>query len=67
MAHVSSAFMARSSVKARRRAVLIALLRQATGNGFQDVGFMRTSEDFQALRGRDDFQRILKELERKGK
>jgi len=40
----------------------ITLLRQAVASGFQDAAFLRTSEDFQALREREEFQKILKEL-----
>jgi len=40
----------------------IALLRQAMRNGFRNAEFLRTSEDFQAIRDREDFQQVLKDL-----
>jgi hypothetical protein len=41
-------------------------LRQAIDEGFRDVGYLRRAPEWQALRGRPDFQECLAELERKG-
>src|SRR5262249_18776896 len=43
----------------------LALLRQAVSKGFMDADFLRKNEDLEALRSREDFQRLLRELEAK--
>jgi hypothetical protein len=44
-----------------RRAV--ALLRQAVANGFKDAAHLKEDKDLDPLRGRDDFKRLLAEVE----
>jgi serine/threonine protein kinase/Tfp pilus assembly protein PilF len=41
----------------------IALLRQAVAKGYKDVEHMKMDEDLKALRLRDDFKKLLAELE----
>jgi tetratricopeptide (TPR) repeat protein len=52
-----------SKEKCARRAV--ALLRQAVAKGFKDADHMKNDDDLKALRGRDDFKKLLAELETK--
>jgi tetratricopeptide (TPR) repeat protein len=43
----------------------VTLLRQAVNMGFKDVKQLKTDPDLNALRQRDDFRRLLRELEEK--
>jgi hypothetical protein len=48
----------------------LALLREAVRCGYRDAAHMQKDPDLDPLRGRDDFQKLLAELEkgaRKGK
>jgi tetratricopeptide (TPR) repeat protein len=45
----------------------LALLRQAWREGFRDAAFLRTSGEFAAIRQREDFQALLREVEKGGK
>jgi tetratricopeptide (TPR) repeat protein len=40
----------------------LALLHRAVANGFQDLDFLRQSEDLQPLRAHEDFQQLVREL-----
>ena len=40
------------------------LWRSAVSQGFKDVRFLKTSPALELLRGREDFRRLLAELER---
>jgi hypothetical protein len=40
-------------------------LRHALAKGFADVQLLRTDHDLDALRSRDDFKKLLVELEKK--
>src|SRR5262249_37748474 len=39
----------------------IALLRQAVAKGYQDVEHMKNDDDLKALRGREDYEKLLRE------
>jgi hypothetical protein len=41
------------------------VLRRAVAAGFRDVAHMRTDTDLDALRGREDFKKLMAELETK--
>jgi hypothetical protein len=41
----------------------VALLRRAVAAGFQDAAHMKRDTDLDSLRGRDDFQKLLADLE----
>src|SRR5262249_3203247 len=41
----------------------IALLQQAVAKGWKDAGHMKKDDDLKALRDRDDFKKLLAELE----
>jgi hypothetical protein len=43
----------------------MALLRQAVDSGFKDVAYLKRSEEFAPLRGRGDFQDLIRSLEAK--
>ena len=43
----------------------MATLRRAVAAGYSDVAHMRTDTDLDALRQRDDFQKLIKDLEAK--
>jgi hypothetical protein len=43
------------------------LLREAVAKGFKDAAHMKQDSDLAPLRQRPDFQKLLKELEEKGK
>jgi serine/threonine protein kinase/tetratricopeptide (TPR) repeat protein len=45
----------------------IKLLREAVNKGYKDVAHMKKDADLAPLRQRQDFQRLVAELERKGK
>jgi tetratricopeptide (TPR) repeat protein len=45
----------------------IAELKQAVAKGFRDVQQLRSREDLAALRAREDFKKLLSELEEKNK
>jgi serine/threonine-protein kinase len=42
----------------------LAMLRTAVAKGYQDAAHMRKDKDLDPLRGRDDFQKLLAELEK---
>src|SRR5262249_67757 len=42
----------------------VALLRQAVGKGWKDTAHMKTDDDLKALRRRDDFKKLLADLEK---
>ncbi len=52
-------------VKERYAARAVALLQQAVAKGYKDVAHMKKDRDLDALRDREDFQALLKELEAK--
>ena len=41
----------------------VALLRQAVAKGYSDVNGMKNDDDLKSLRPRDDFQKLLAELD----
>jgi tetratricopeptide (TPR) repeat protein len=43
----------------------VAFLRLAAQQGFREAGPLRSQPEFQPLRGRDDFKRLIEELERR--
>jgi hypothetical protein len=43
------------------------VLRRAVDGGWRNVAHMRTDTDLDALRQREDFQKLMQELEAKGK
>jgi hypothetical protein len=43
------------------------LLREAVNKGYKDVAHMKKDTDLHPLRQRDDFQKLVAELEEKGK
>jgi hypothetical protein len=43
------------------------LLRDAVGNGYKDVAHMKKDTDLAPLRQREDFRKLVAELEEKGK
>jgi hypothetical protein len=43
----------------------LAWLKQAVAVGYQDAAHLKQDKDLDALRGREDFQRLLAELETK--
>jgi serine/threonine protein kinase/Flp pilus assembly protein TadD len=43
----------------------IALLRQAVAKGYKDADHMKKDDDLKALRERDDFKKLVEELEKK--
>ena len=43
------------------------LLREAVSKGFKDVAYMKKDTDLDPLRQRDDFQKLVGELQGKGK
>jgi hypothetical protein len=45
----------------------LALLRQAVAHGYDDAAHMKQDTDLEPLRGRDDFKKLLGDLEAKGK
>src|SRR5262249_20398708 len=45
----------------------LKLLREAVSKGFKDVPHMKNDTDLAPLRQRDDFQKLLAELQGKGK
>ena len=59
--------------KQRKEAMLfygdaaMKLLRDAVSKGFKDVMHMKTNPDLAPLRPREDFQKLVAELEGKGK
>ena len=42
----------------------IALLRQAIVKGFQSVNAMKNDDDLKSLRPRDDFQKLLRAMQK---
>jgi tetratricopeptide (TPR) repeat protein len=53
----------RTAVKEKLAARAVDLLRQAVSRGFKDIGILRAHPDLDPLRQRDDFQKLLAELE----
>jgi hypothetical protein len=49
----------------RYAARAMELLRQAVQKGFQDVAHMKKDTDLDPLREREDFQKLIRELEAK--
>ena len=49
----------------RHAARAVALLKRAVARGFKDVAHLKKDADLAALRARNDFQNLLKELEKK--
>jgi hypothetical protein len=43
----------------------VELLRQAVAKGFKDVAHLKKDSDLDPLRQREDFKKLLRELERK--
>jgi hypothetical protein len=43
----------------------LALLRQAVENGFKDAAMIKENPNFQPLRGSEEFQRLLIDIETK--
>jgi tetratricopeptide (TPR) repeat protein len=62
--YAMAAALARDDVKQAEQfaARAVELLRQAIRKGYKDVAHMKTDEDLAALRGRDDYQKLLGEL-----
>ena len=54
-----------ADTREKHAARAVELLRQAVGKGFKDVKHMKTDRDLDALRQRDDFRRLVRELEEK--
>ena len=50
-----------SKAECAKRAV--ALLQQAVANGFKDAEHLKKDDDLKALRGRDDFKKLVAALE----
>jgi eukaryotic-like serine/threonine-protein kinase len=42
----------------------VALLRQAVAKGYKDIAHLKKDEDLKALRSREDYQKLLQELEK---
>jgi hypothetical protein len=42
----------------------IALLRQTVAKGFMDVNHMKNDDDLKSLRERDDFQKLLRDMQK---
>jgi hypothetical protein len=41
----------------------VAALRQALANGYKDIAHLKKDKDLDPLRRRDDFQKLLREVE----
>jgi hypothetical protein len=41
----------------------VELLRQAVAKGYKDIDHLKKDDDLKALRGREDYKKLLKELE----
>jgi serine/threonine protein kinase/tetratricopeptide (TPR) repeat protein len=54
-----------SSVKEDRARRAVGLLRQAVARGYKDAEHMKKDDDLETLRQRDDFKKLLAELEKK--
>jgi serine/threonine-protein kinase len=55
------------AARERYAARAIAVLREAVGKGYNDPAHMKKDKDLDPLRGRDDFKKLLGELEAKAK
>ena len=55
----------KAEVKERYAARAVVLLKQAVAKGYKDATHMKTDADLAAVRGRDDFKELLKEMEAK--
>jgi tetratricopeptide (TPR) repeat protein len=51
----------------KRAAKAVELLRRAVGKGFADVERLKKDENFAPLRKREDFQRVIRDVEAKAK
>ena len=60
-----SALVEKPEENERHAARAVALLKQAIAKGYKDVAHLKKDADLDALRGRADFQALLKELEAK--
>jgi tetratricopeptide (TPR) repeat protein len=52
-----------AAAKEKRAARAVELLRQAVGKGYNEAGHMKRDTDLDALRGRDDFKKLLDEMQ----
>ncbi len=43
----------------------VTLLRQAMAHGFKDSDYLQRTHDFDPLRARDDFKKVIAEMEKK--
>jgi hypothetical protein len=50
-------------VREKLAARAVELLRQAVGKGFKNTAHMKRDTDLDALRGREDFKKLLADLE----
>jgi serine/threonine protein kinase len=62
---VCAGFAKEADQAERYAARAVALLRRAVAKGFKDVAYLKKDDNFAALRARDDFRALLKELEEK--
>jgi serine/threonine protein kinase/tetratricopeptide (TPR) repeat protein len=54
----------RAKLQAQYAARAMELLRQALANGFQNAALLKGDKDLDPLRGREDFQKLVREVER---
>jgi hypothetical protein len=57
----------KKALRGRHAEQAMAALRQAVANGFGDAGRLRQDPDLEPLRAREDFQKLVTELEEKAK
>jgi tetratricopeptide (TPR) repeat protein len=57
----------RTRLKAQYADRAMDFLQQAVTNGFQNIALLKTDKDLNQLRSREDFQKLVQELERKAK
>jgi hypothetical protein len=57
----------RTRLKAQYAGRAAEFLRQAVAEGFQSANMLRNDPDLAALRSREDFQRLVREVEQKSK
>jgi hypothetical protein len=53
-----------SELQAKYAERAVALLRQAVAKGFRDANGMKNDDDLKPLRPRDDFQKLLREMQK---
>ena len=58
---------AAATKKEETAAKAVDLLRQVVAKGYQDVEHLKRDSDLDGLRQRDDFKKLLRELEGKAK